>query len=68
MSQQNYRHLSAEVLMDIKHSELPSENTLETPGTLNKRPTLESCQQLQNNKHDKRGIVAYQWVKRVVVY
>ena len=46
MSQQNYRHLSAKVLMDIKHSELPSKNTLETPGTLNKRPTLESPQEL----------------------
>jgi hypothetical protein len=25
-------------------------------------------QQLQNNKHDKRGIVAHQWVKKVVVH
>ena len=49
MSQQNYRHLSAEVLMDIKQSELPSENTLETPGTLNKRPTLESPTRAASN-------------------
>ena len=52
MSQQNYRHLSAEVLMDIKHSELPSENTLETPGTPNKRQILESPEDLPaTSKH-----------------
>jgi len=35
-----------EVLMDHKPSELPSENTLETPGRPNKRPTPESPEDL----------------------
>ena len=62
---------NVEVLINHKQSELPSENTLETPDRPIKDQLLKIqkiCQQLQKHKHDKRGIVAHQWVKKVVVH
>jgi hypothetical protein len=62
---------NVEVLIDHKQSELPSENTLETPGRPNKRPTPESPEDLlatpkQQTRHTRHRSTS--GVKKVVVH